>query len=200
MLGPCHTRRFTGNLFQAISKKKRHSQFNDHIFFLGIIDIVYKITPVLPKWSCSMHYSWLPPSCLQKLPRVTWPLVSQNKRKPTQFWGIFLWIIISYFKNIVPTIFIPKQMLCKPNSPNRRQSIPLKIEWKHIKITKARLQTPWVLLHIETQKESKFTSQGVKITLISNNAKTTTFCVILTPQDVSFVSFFGIYMWQHPWC
>ncbi len=34
---PCHTRQFTGNQFQVISMKKRHSQFNVHIFFSGII-------------------------------------------------------------------------------------------------------------------------------------------------------------------
>ncbi len=36
-IGPCHTGQLTGNQFQAISKKKRHSYLNVRIFFLGIV-------------------------------------------------------------------------------------------------------------------------------------------------------------------
>ena len=70
-IGPCHMRQYTGNQFQAISKKKRHSHLNVINFHLWIVS---GLTHARPKWSCSMHCSWLPPSCLQKLPPVTRPI------------------------------------------------------------------------------------------------------------------------------
>ena len=43
---------------KPISKKRRHSHLDVHLFFLGIVR--HKITYVLAKWPCSSH-PWLPP-------------------------------------------------------------------------------------------------------------------------------------------
>ena len=48
-LGSCHTRKLTGNQFQAISMKKKHSHLNVHLFLLWIVRQCLKHDPFAAK-------------------------------------------------------------------------------------------------------------------------------------------------------
>ena len=55
--GPCHTRKFTGNQFQAISRKKVNSHFS-FLILLGIVSYTFvarRMSVVLPKCSLSLQ-------------------------------------------------------------------------------------------------------------------------------------------------
>ena len=67
---------FTGNQFQAISDKKIHSQFSH--YFLGESEIL------------CMQCSWLPPTCLQRLPYVTRKKRRDFQKKQMSSKGLYL--------------------------------------------------------------------------------------------------------------